>query len=302
VSVIEAAAGLPAAAPSHPDRSRRRPKRGSISRWIILVVCGLYFVGPLLAAFLFTIQGHAGRGVTFSAYRQVFAKPPTGQQSIQTALWLSVQLSLITIAVTLALLLPTMLLLHLRFPRVRPVVELLCLLPLVFPPVVLVVGVSDTMVWTPNHLSGVALILVNDIRKPGLPLILAFVYVILCLPYTFRALDAGIRSVDVRTLVEASRNLGSGWATVLFRILLPTLRTAVVSAAFLCFALVMGEYTIAKILLYRPFSVWLVQLPATSGQLQVAASMLSLLIIEVLLLLIGTLNWRGGRSTRGANQ
>jgi putative spermidine/putrescine transport system permease protein len=282
-----------------PPPSRRRPARGSITRWLVLFVAALYFLGPLLAAFLFTIQNNGHSGLTIKAYRQVFATPPGGQESIQTALWLSIQLSLITIAVTMALLLPTMLLLHLRFPRVRAAVELICLLPLVFPPVVLVVGVSDTLVWTPNNLHGVALSLVNDIRKPGLPLILAFIYVILCLPYTFRALDAGIRSIDVRTLVEASRNLGSGWLTVLFRVLLPSLRTSVVNAAFLCFALVMGEYTIAKILLYKPFSVWLVQLPAASGQLQVAASMLSLLIIEVLLLLIGALNWRG-RQSKGA--
>jgi putative spermidine/putrescine transport system permease protein len=284
---------------SPPPRARRsRRRQGTISRWVVLFVAALYFFGPLFAAFLFTVRGNAGR-ISFHAYGEVFAPPPGGQESIQTALLLSVGLSLITIAVTLVLLVPTMLLLHLRFPRVRPVVEMLCLLPLVFPPVVLVVGVSDTLQWTPDNLSGFALSVVNYIRAPGLPLILAFVYVILCLPYTFRALDAGIRSVDVKTLVEASRNLGSGWWTVLYRVLLPSLRTAVVSAAFLCFALVMGEYTIAKILLYKPFSVWLVELPASSGQLQVAASMLSLLIINVLLLLIGAFN-RGGREKKGA--
>ena len=48
-----------------------------------------------------------------------------------------------TIVVTLALMLPTQLLLHLRLPRWRGLVEILTLLPLVFPPVVLVVGVSD---------------------------------------------------------------------------------------------------------------------------------------------------------------
>jgi putative spermidine/putrescine transport system permease protein len=279
---------------------RRRTQRGNVSRRVILFVAALYFLGPLLAAFWFTIRDKAHGGVNFHAYGDVFAAPPNGQESIQTALLLSVALSVITIVVTLALLLPTMLLVHLRFPRVRSTVEMLCLLPLVFPPVVLVVGVSDTLTWTPDHLGGFALDVVNYIRQPGLPLILAFIYVILCLPYTFRALDAGIRSVDVTTLVEASRNLGSGWWTVLYRVLLPSLRTALVNAAFLCFALVMGEYTIAKILLYKPFSVWLVELPANSGQLQVAASLLSLLIINVLLLVIGALNGRD-RTKKGTS-
>ena len=71
---------------------------------------------------------------------------------------------------------------------------------------------------------------------------------------------------------------------------MPSLRTSIVNAAFLCFALVMGEFTIANILLYtKPFPVWLVQLPATSGQVQAATSLLSLLIVEILLLLIGAL-------------
>jgi putative spermidine/putrescine transport system permease protein len=123
--------------------------------------------------------------------------------------------------------------------------------------------------------------------------VLPLLYVILSMPFTYRALDAGIRSIDVRTLSEAARNLGAGWGSVLLRVLVPGMRTAIVNAAFLCFALVLGEYTIASILLYtRPFPVWLVQLPTTSGQVQVAASVLSLLLVEVLLLVIGALSWR----------
>jgi putative spermidine/putrescine transport system permease protein len=122
----------------------------------------------------------------------------------------------------------------------------------------------------------------------------------LAMPFVFRSLDAGIRAIDVRTLVEASRNLGAGWGTVLFRVLLPCLRTAVINSAFLCFALVMGEYTISSILNYtKPFPVWLYQLPTTSGQVQAAVSVFILILVEVLLLLIGTLNWRRGAEKKG---
>jgi putative spermidine/putrescine transport system permease protein len=121
------------------------------------------------------------------------------------------------------------------------------------------------------------------------------------MPFVYRALDAGIRSIDVRTLVEAARNLGASWPVVLVRVLVPSLRTAIINAAFLCFALVMGEYTIASILLYiKPFPVWLVQLPTNSGQVQVATSVLSLLIVEVLLLMIGALDWRSTSRRREA--
>ena len=161
--------------------------------------------------------------------------------------------------------LPTQLLLHLRLPRVRGVVETLTLLPLVFPPVVLVVGVSDTFAWVGDNKGGLSSF-VTYIRGSGHPLVLALLYVTLAMPFVFRTIDAGIRSIDARTLVEAARDLGAGWLTVLFRVLMPPLRTAIVNAAFLCFALVMGEYTISSILLYtKPFPVWLYQLPTTSG-------------------------------------
>jgi putative spermidine/putrescine transport system permease protein len=281
---------------------RTRPHlSAALVRWIVLLVCGIYFIGPLLAAFSFTVQDKAHGGISFAAYREIFAKPPNGQVSIATALTVSLELAVITILVTLALMLPTLLLLHLRFPRVRPVVEIISLLPLVFPPVVLVVGVSDTFAWTADNLHGAPASVVNGIRDQNLPIVLALLYVVLSMPFVYRALDAGIRSIDVKTLGEAARNLGAGWPVVLFRVLVPSLRTAIVNASFLCFALVMGEYTIASILLYiKPFPVWLVQLPTTSGQVQVATSVLSLLIVEVLLLLIGALDWRNNTQRRGA--
>jgi putative spermidine/putrescine transport system permease protein len=176
-------------------------------------------------------------------------------------------------------------------------------LPLVFPPVVLVVGVSDVYAWAApasttaqGQHQGLPFLILRYLRAEGHPFLLALLYVMLAMPFVYRSLDAGIRSIDAQTLVEASRNLGAGWGSVLVRVLVPALRTAMLSAGFLCFALVMGEYTISSILLYtKPFPVWLAQLPTTSGQVQAAVSVFSLLLVEVLLLLVGALNWR--RST-----
>ena len=77
---------------------------------------------------------------------------------------------------------------------------------------------------------------------------------------------------------------------------MPCLRTSIVNASFLCFALVMGEYTIASILLYtKPFPVWLAQLPTQDDQVQVAVSLVSLVLVEVILLAVSALNTRTNR-------
>jgi putative spermidine/putrescine transport system permease protein len=282
-------APTPTPKPTKPPRVRGQ---AGVTRKAVLLLSAIYFIGPLIAAFIFTVRDQTGHW-SLSAYGDIFAKQPGSLIPIQTALRVSIELAVMTIVVTLALMLPTQLLLHLRFRKVRPVVEIISLLPLVFPPVVLVVGVSDTFLWTGNNLHGVLASIIRVARGQDPPYILALLYVMLAMPFVYRSLDAGIRSIDVATLVEASRNLGAGWGTVLWRVLMPSLRTSIVNAAFLCFALVMGEYTISSILLYnKPFPVWLVQLPTASGQVQAATSLLSLLIVEVLLLLIGALNYR----------
>jgi putative spermidine/putrescine transport system permease protein len=284
--------GAPAMPVPKPKRPPRIRNRGGVTRRVVLALSAIYFIGPLIAAFVFTVRDQTGHW-SLSAYGDIFAKQPGSLIPIQTALRVSVELAVMTIVLTLALMLPTQLLLHLRFRRVRPVVEIITLLPLVFPPVVLVVGVTDTFLWTGNNLHGFLATIIRTMRGQDPPYILALLYVVLAMPFVYRSLDAGIRSIDVGTLVEASRNLGAGWVTLLWRVLMPSLRTSIVNAAFLCFALVMGEYTISSILLYnKPFPVWLVQLPTASGQVQAATSLLSLVIVEVLLLLIGALNYR----------
>jgi putative spermidine/putrescine transport system permease protein len=301
-----AAPELVPAAPVDQRRAhrRRRPARGKVGRWTVLTLCGIYFIGPLLAAISFTLQDPRG-GLTVEAYRQIFAAPATGQIAFTTALVYSLEIAAITIVITLALMLPTQLLLHLRLPRWRSFIEIVSLLPLVFPPVVLVVGVSDVYAWAqPSRAAGhdgsALFSLLRFIRSESHPVLLALLYVILAMPFAYRALDAGIRAIDAEILVEAARNLGAGWPTVLARVLVPSLRTAILNAGFLCFALVMGEYTISSILLYtKPFPVWLAQLPTTSGQVQAAVSVFSLLLVEVLLLLIGALNWRRTSEKKG---
>jgi putative spermidine/putrescine transport system permease protein len=67
----------------------------------------------------------------------------------------------------------------------------------------------------------------------------------------YRAVETGLRSIDVRTLTEAAENLGAKWYTILFRVILPNVRVAILSGAFLTFAIVIGEFTMAS-LLNRP--------------------------------------------------
>jgi putative spermidine/putrescine transport system permease protein len=261
----EAVARPPAAEP----RAARRRRSFPGWRWVILILTGAYFAIPLYAAIKF-----AG----FSSFTKV-----TGQSGFSDALILSVKLGVITTVLTLVLMVPTTIYVHLRLPGLRRLLEGITILPIVIPPVVLIVGVLQV---APGFLKST-------------PYLLGLEYVILAMPFAYRTLDAGLRALDVKTLVEAASSLGSGWLTTLWRVILPNLRTALLSATVLTVALVLGEFTMASLDLYQTFPVWIVNFDQTSGPVSVAASLLALFLTWIFLLAIATLGTRRARRTGG---
>ena len=133
---------------------------------------------------------------------------------------------------------------HLKVPRLRPLIGFLALVPFVVAPIILVVGLLDVYRGTPQWFYG----------EPYGFLVAA--YVILAFPYMYFSLDTGFRSIDVHTLTEASQSLGAGWPTTLLRVILPNIRAAALAGSFLTLAIVMGEYTIASLSQFNVFSVY----------------------------------------------
>jgi putative spermidine/putrescine transport system permease protein len=217
--------------------------RMPISGIVVLVIGALYFVVPILATIQFSLeQGHQGYG--FGAYRQILDDP-----AFRHTLWFSVQLALETTVVTMLLMVPTVYWVHLRLPKIRPVVESVTILPFVIPPIVLVVGLFDFFkFFSPDWL------LEQFVFSPKF---LVAAYVVISLPFVYRALDAGVRAVDVQTLTEAAQSLGASRTRTLFRVILPNLREAVLAASLLTFVIVLGEFTIASIALYQTFPVYI---------------------------------------------
>jgi len=197
----------------------------------------LYFALPLLGMADFSLKMR--RGVySLDAYRAVLADP-----RFQETFTYSVVLALFTIFFGVFLVVPTAYWVRLKLPRLRPYIEFVTLLPLVIPAIVIVFGyirLYNTSSWLP--LTGSA---------TGTNILLMFGYATLALPYTYRAIDTGLRAIDIATLTEAAQSLGAGWITILARLILPNVLVAVLSGAFLTFAIVIGEFTMAA-LLNRP--------------------------------------------------
>jgi len=205
--------------------------------WLSLAIGMVYFFLPLIATFEFSLRMR--RGVySFDAYRVVLADP-----NFQATFGYSVAMALLTIVMGVVLVVPTAYWVRLKLPRWRPVIEFITLLPLVIPAIVIVFGyirLYNTSSMLP--LTGTA---------TGTNFLLLVGYTVLALPYMYRAVDTGLRAIDIATLTEAAQSLGAGWTTILVRVILPNVLVAVLSGAFLTFAIVIGEFTMAA-LLNRP--------------------------------------------------
>jgi putative spermidine/putrescine transport system permease protein len=261
----------------------RRPRRLKIWRGAVLGIAAIYFLVPLGASFWYSVYNDQ-QGFSLSAYLDIFSAEGFG-----TSMLLSLALAVATIVLVLGLTLPAMLAVRLSAPRLGPVLEVICTLPLVVPPITFVAGISMVLRWGPDYLAATPLWgTLIAIQNETFPMVLVLAYVVLALPFVYRSLDSGLRAIDVRTLVEAARNLGASWPHVVFRVIIPNLRTAIAGASFLTLALVLGEYTIAALLGYRTFPVWIVTISGANGQLSVAVSILSLLLIWLLLLFLSS--------------
>ena len=202
--------------------------------WIALIFGMLYFFLPLAGMTEFSMKMR--RGVySLDAYKKVLGDP-----QFQQTFSYSILMAVATIIFGVLLVVPTAYWVRLKLPGVRPYIEFITLLPLVIPAIVIVFGyirLYNTSSWLP--LTG---------STTGTNILLVMGYSTLALPYMYRSVDTGLRTIDVGTLTEAAQSLGAGWITILVKIILPNVLVAVLSGAFLTFAIVIGEFTMAALL------------------------------------------------------
>jgi putative spermidine/putrescine transport system permease protein len=256
-----------------------RPRRnwGSPWAWIIFLIGVLYFTVPLIATFVISMRAKP----LFAAYTNSFNDP-----RFFSSLIYSFVIGLITVALSIALVVPTAYWVRLRAPRLRPFVEFITLLPFVIPPVVLVFGLIRAYSRPPLPFTN------TDIGSSAL---LVFAYIVLSLPYMYRSVDSGLRAIDIRTLTEAAQSMGASWFTILVRIILPNLRVALLSGAFLSLAIVIGEFTMAVYLARPAFGPYLALLGANRTYEPAAVSLISFGVTWLAMIAIALIG-RGSRT------
>tara|TARA_R110002049_G_scaffold29764_3_gene101313 strand:+ start:883 stop:1710 length:828 start_codon:yes stop_codon:yes gene_type:complete len=213
---------------------------------LIAVLGAAFFMVPLIATFNFSLRMTRGE-LSFEAYRSVFES-----EVFVSVLSFSAVASLLAIVLGIVIVVPTAYWVRLRVPRMRPVVEFLSLMPLIIPPVVLVFGYV--------RIYGTGSLLPMTMSDTGTNILLVIGYVVLSLPYMYRAVDNGMASIDIVTLTEAAESLGASRLRTIAFVIFPNIRSALVSGAFLTFSISLGEFVITTLLNRPGFGPYLVQM------------------------------------------
>ena len=256
--------------------ARRSPTGHRVARTVVLVLVLGYLILPLFAMLEFSTRGDVDpvtKAATRSlqSYAAIFSYP-----NLVEGITASLEIAALTVVGMLVLLVPTMVWTIVRVPRMRRVVEFLCLLPLAIPAIVIVVGIAPIYRFMGQHLGAFG----------ASPLTLTFIDIILVLPYSYRAIDSSLRGIDTATLADAARSLGAGWPRTIFQVIVPNIRGGVLSAAVLGIALVLGEFTISSLLSFSTVQVVIYLLGKRDPFVSVAVSLLALVFASVLLFVI----------------
>jgi putative spermidine/putrescine transport system permease protein len=257
-------------------RRRRRFGLVRLFWWLVFIVGAIYFFVPLIGTLAFSLRDVPPT----AAYTGIL-----DDQEFGSTLLYSFVVGVLTVIVSTALVVPTAFWVRLKLPRIRPLIEFITLLPFMIPPVVLVFGLISTYSQPPLPLMETTM---------GANALLVAAYVVLSLPYMYRAADAGLSSIDIRALTEAGQILGAGWPTILIRIILPNVRVAVLSGAFLTLAIVIGEFTIASFLGRPAFAPYLGLLGSADPFRQAAVALVSFGLTWIAMIIIAFL----GRSSQ----
>jgi putative spermidine/putrescine transport system permease protein len=271
-----------------PPPSRFRWRRGRPRTWrvTIFVLAAIFFIVPLVAAFKYSLLQSDG-SYGFANYGEII-----NNKTVRSPLVTSLEIAVISAAIVIVLMLPTVVWVRLKKPKATAAMELVTLLPIVMPPVVMAAGLEELQLNAPVWM-------IKYVFDHPLTALTPF-YAVLAMPFAYRAIDTGVRAIDLHTLVDASRNLGAAWPATLARVVLPNVQTAVLGAMFLTVALCLGEVVIATLLLYNTFPVEMVNLSKQSQLgVSVALSMITLAFTFLLLFILSFLGQRrrGGRAT-----
>lgn len=258
----------------------RKIKIEQLYHYLVLALIMLILVAPMLATIVYSFSTSWGvsllpEGPTFDWYVSLWTDERF-LDSLIRSLWIC----LATLFITLIFTFPVIFVIHYYFPKLKSLMNVVVVLPFAVPPVVVSVGLLQIYSDEPLAITGT-------------PWILIGCYFIIALPFIYRAIENNLTAINLRDLVDTAHLLGANTFQTVWLIILPNLRNGMLSAIFLAFSFLIGEFLFANMLVggqYETLQVYLYNIRHRSGHYSSALVVSYFLLILIFALLANTLS------------
>ncbi|MCI1635338.1 ABC transporter permease [Bifidobacterium sp.] len=260
-------------APKHSQIWKPYDRPSTTARRMILIIFLIFLALPLTGMVYFTFRSATG-GFTFDHWAELFsAGESSSWDLLATGVINSVILVIVTIAIEYVIVIPALIVIHVKLPRIHRAMRVLMLLPIAIPAIILVVGFAPIFAVVADYVS-------SDSWT------LALAYGVIALPFVYTTIDADLNGLNASTITEAAQSLGANWWTILTGLIVPCLRKSIISATLITTAIVLGEFTIASLLNRDTLQTELITISQSDVYLSVIITLIVLVLTFIALFLV----------------
>lgn len=245
-------------------------------RSVVLTLFVLFMIVPVIATAMFSVAIRWDRTIWPEGFTFAWWVKVTSRLAFQDSLYNSFYVAAVTVVISVALMTPTAYLASTRLPRAKVWLDLLSMIPFGMPGVVLALGLLQLYSRVPLPLVNTANILIAS-------------YLVLTLPFMYRAVMNALESIDAHALREAAQSLGASPWLVFLRVILPNVLPGVVNGSLLVFSTVFAEFTLANLLIgtrFKTFPLYLVEFTRFDARQASALAVISFLVAWIVSLAI----------------
>jgi len=205
------------------------------------------------------------------------------------ALWNSLYLCSVSVALSLAVMIPAVFVLTVYAPRLESLMKGIVVLPYAVPGVVAAVGLIRTYSGGPIDIAGTAYLLVGA-------------YFVAILPYMYQGIRNSLLTVSAPELMQAAGLLGAGPVRAFLTVVLPNIVPGILVSTLLSFSVLFGEFVLTNMLVgahIQTVQVYLSRRMGESGHLASAIAISYFAFILILSMVLMKLGQLRGRRVKG---
>lgn len=263
-------------------------KTGWTHRFLMLVLM-IYLMLPLVATSIYAFAREWQTTLLPERWTTEWFSGMFQDIRFLDALWTSLYLCAISVAISLVIMLPAVFIITVYLPKWETFMKGIVVLPYAVPGVVAAVGLIRAYSSGPIDIAGTAYILIGA-------------YFVVVLPYMYQGIRNSLLTVSAVELLNSAELLGASRMRAFVNVVLPNIWPGVMISTLLSFSVLFGEFVLTNMLVgghIHTIQVYLYQRVGESGHLASAIAISYFVFILVLSMILMKLGQKMNRGTEG---